>query len=98
MSPEQAMFGLSRVDQRSDIYSIGVIMYQLLVGQPPHPSQSIAEAVLMLHNKPITPPRRFRPDLSKDLETICMKCLRKDQDCVTSLLMTCNGLTGSAQR
>ncbi len=80
MSPEQAMFGLRLVDQRSDIYSIGVIMYQLLVGQPPHPSQSIAEAVLMLHNKPITPPRRVRADLSKDLETVCLKCLRKDQD------------------
>lgn len=80
MAPEQAMFGMASVDQRSDIYSIGVIMYQLLVGQPPHAAQSIAEAVLMLHGQPITPPRKHRPELSSDIETICMKCLRKDQE------------------
>lgn len=81
MSPEQAMFGLSRVNHRSDIYSIGVILYQLLVGQPPHQAQSIAEAVLMLHSQPVEPPSRLRASLSSDLETICLKCLRKDQDC-----------------
>ncbi len=80
MSPEQAMFGRRPITARSDIYSLGVILYQLLTGNPPHQPASISEAVLMLHSTPVESPRRMRPGLSPALELICLKCLRKDQD------------------
>ncbi len=80
MSPEQAMFGKRKITERSDIYSLGVILYQMLTGHPPHQSESIMEAVLMLHSSPVMSPREQRPDLSRAMEAICLKCLRKDSD------------------
>lgn len=80
MSPEQAMFGSRRITERSDVYSLGVILYQLLTGNPPHQPQSISEAVLMLHTIPVESPRSSRPDLTPAMESICLKCLRKDYD------------------
>jgi eukaryotic-like serine/threonine-protein kinase len=80
MSPEQAMFGHRKITGRSDIYSLGVILYQLLAGQPPHQPQSISEAILLLHNTPVDSPCIHRVDLSPELEAICLQCLRKDHD------------------
>jgi len=80
MSPEQAMFGSRRITERSDIYSLGVILYELLTGNPPHQPLSISEAVLMLHSAPVLSPRNARADLSGAMESICLKCLRKDHD------------------
>lgn len=80
MSPEQAMFGKRKITERSDIYSLGVILYQMLTGNPPHQSDSIMEAVLMLHSTPVISPRKLRSDLSPAMEAICLKCLRKDCD------------------
>ncbi len=78
MSPEQGMFGPRQVTERSDIYSLGVILYELITGQPPHLSSSLAEAMWMLHHTPIRSPRELRPTLSPYLELICLQCLRKD--------------------
>jgi len=80
MSPEQAMFGFRRVTVRSDIYSLGVILYELLTRQTPHQPLSLTEAVLMLHGESVKSPRLIRSSLSAAIESICLKCLRKDQD------------------
>ncbi len=81
MSPEQ-LGGGEQVDTRSDIYALGVILYELLTGHRPHEfrGKSLPEAVAMVRETAPPRPRRFRPDLSVDLETICLKALRKDPD------------------
>ena len=80
MSPEQAMFGKRRISAASDIYSLGVVLFELLTGTTPHQPVSVPEAVMMLHTRRVTTPRDHRSDLSEDLETICLKCLRTDPD------------------
>lgn len=80
MSPEQVLFGNQRIDERSDIYSLGVVLYQLLTKRTPMAPDSFAEAVLMLHHASIESPRVHRPNLDPVLETIGLKCLRKDPE------------------
>jgi WD40 repeat protein len=80
MAPEQAGSGVRRapIGPAADVYSLGVILYEMLTGQPPFQGPSPLETALqVLHAEP-TPPRRFRPELPRDLETICLKCLAKD--------------------
>ncbi len=78
MSPEQAMFGSCRITSRSDIYSLGVILFQLLTGRTPHQPESIPQAILMLHHESVRSPHHYRAGLSAAIDVICMKCLRRD--------------------
>lgn len=76
MSPEQAA---SRpVDKRSDIYSLGVILYELTAGRAPFAGES-PTAVMMKHlNEPPPPPRRFNPSLPQAVEGVILRALAKD--------------------
>ncbi len=79
MAPEQADSGApgSGIGTAADVYALGVILYEMLTGQPPFQAKSPLETMLqVLHTEP-TPPRRFRPELPRDLETICLKCIAK---------------------
>ncbi|MCW5776223.1 MAG: protein kinase [Phycisphaeraceae bacterium] len=80
-SPEQATGTAGAVDVRSDVYSLGVILYQLLVGRFPYDVAGNMRDVLdnIQHAEP-TPPRSLRPDLDSDLEAIVHKCLEKDRE------------------
>jgi serine/threonine-protein kinase len=78
MSPEQAQ-GLT-VDRRSDIYSLGVVLYEAVTGRLPFGTDSPMAVILRHINEPITPPHTLRSDLPKELERTILKALSKSPD------------------
>jgi serine/threonine-protein kinase len=77
MSPEQAM-GARKLDERSDIYSLGAVAYYLLTGRPPFDGESGIGVMIAHARDPVVPPSRGRPDVPEDLERVVLRCLAKD--------------------
>lgn len=80
MAPEQAEGKSSQVDRRSDVYSLGAVLYEVLTGRPPFKGVNPVETLRMVVNEDPVPPSRHNPAVLKDLETIVLKCLDKDRD------------------
>ncbi len=78
MPPEQAAGDLDAVGPRSDIYSLGAVLYATLTGRPPFQADSLVETLRQVQEVPPVPPRLLNAALDRDLETICLKCLEKD--------------------
>ncbi len=78
MAPEQVSGRLGTAGVRSDVYSLGALIYHLVTGRAPFASGTVAETLQqVLHDDPL-PPRVLNPTLPVDLETLCLKCLQKD--------------------
>jgi eukaryotic-like serine/threonine-protein kinase len=77
MSPEQ-LRGSGKVDERTDIWALGVVLYEFLAGRPPFQAEAFPEQCALILTAPAPPLREHRPDVPPALEAIVMRCLAKD--------------------
>lgn len=78
MAPEQAEGHSGAAGPAADIYALGTILYHALTGRPPFLGESPLETIRLVTGTEPVPPTRLRPEIPRDLETICLKCLEKE--------------------
>src|SRR5262249_21742968 len=78
MAPEQTGGKNETVGPAADIYGLGAILYETLTGRPPFQAETPLATVLQVRFDDPVSARRLQPTVPRDLETICLKCLRKD--------------------
>jgi WD40 repeat protein len=78
MAPEQARGDAKLVSPATDVWALGVILYECLTGRPPFGGASHAEVMARVQAQEPTPPAQVRPGVARDLEAVCLKCLEKD--------------------
>ena len=79
MSPEQCE-GKGLIDLRSDVYSLGIVMYELLTGKVPFPGEGFGEILVAHLMKQPDPPSTLNPDVTPQLEAIVMHAIEKDRN------------------
>lgn len=78
MAPEQAECRHDAIGPWTDVYSLGIILYELLAGRPPFTGASLVTVLNELRTVEPTRLRSQRPEIPRDLERVCLKCLAKD--------------------
>src|SRR5881409_3001113 len=80
MAPEQAVGNNAAISSTTDVYGLGAVLYQLLTSQPPFAGGTTYETIKLLLDTEPRQPRLLNPKIDRDLNTICLKCLEKDQE------------------
>jgi WD40 repeat protein len=80
MAPEQASGNAHEAGLLADVYTLGAILYECLTGAPPFQGKNPVETMDRVRTQPPVPPSRRHPGVPLDLETICLKCLRKEPE------------------
>ncbi len=79
MSPEQVTGVAHRIDGRTDIYSLGIVLYELLCGRTPFRAADMSEMLRQIRDDEPQPPRQIATDLPRELERVCLKAFAKRQ-------------------
>jgi WD40 repeat protein/predicted Ser/Thr protein kinase len=80
MPPEQAAGDFSKVTAQSDVYSLGSILYHLIAGRPPFQGGTLTELLARVQTAEPLQPRQLNPGIPANLQSICLKCLRKEPE------------------
>jgi tRNA A-37 threonylcarbamoyl transferase component Bud32 len=99
MSPEQCR-GAGHVDQRSDVYALGCVLFRLLCGKPPFDAEGIGEIIVMHMREPPAVPSSLRPGIPAEVDQLVLRCLAKDPaqrfSSGAELAIAIGALTGSS--
>ncbi len=77
--PEQAAGKIDMITERSDVYAMGAVLYEMVTGKPPFTGFTQFELMRRVINQEPVSPRQLNPKVHRDVETIILKCLEKDQ-------------------
>jgi tetratricopeptide (TPR) repeat protein/predicted Ser/Thr protein kinase len=79
MSPEQANGDVHELDRRTDVYSLGATLYDVIAGRPPFVAANAGKLLIMMALEDPPPLRKVKPEVPRQIETIVMKCLERDR-------------------